>query len=222
MRPAEPAPPTTADRPRVPRPALFLDRDGTLTEPRHYPSHPDDLVLQRDIGPPLHVLQRAGFALVVVTNQSGLARGLFDSTTLEAMHHRLRGLLRRQGVSLDGIYTCPHHPQAVIPRYRGTCPCRKPAPGMLHRAAHDLNLDLARSWTIGDSACDISAGHQAGTHTALAASRPVGDIPPDVQAESTAEVLCQLQQHLLAHRGPTRPRPEHGCGDCLRECLRQQ
>lgn len=109
--PTSPTPTANADRLR----AVFLDRDGTLTEPRHYPSHPDELVLQQDIGQPLRALQHAGFALVVVTNQSGLARGLFDAAALDAMHHRLRALLARHGVRLDGIYACPHHPEARCP-----------------------------------------------------------------------------------------------------------
>ncbi|MGI5438811.1 D-glycero-alpha-D-manno-heptose-1,7-bisphosphate 7-phosphatase [Streptomyces shenzhenensis] len=179
---------------------MFLDRDGTLTEPRRYPSHPDDLVLQPDIGSPLRALQHAGFALVVVTNQSGLARGLFDIAALGAMHHRLRALLVRQGVQLDGIYACPHHPDGTVPRYRSVCPWRKPSPGMLHQAAHDLDLDLSASWMVGDSAVDVDAGHRAGTRTALVGSQPLPDVMPDVHRETTSETLHQVLRSFL--RGP--------------------
>lgn len=177
---------------------MFLDRDGTLTEPRHYPSHPDELVLQPDIGLPLRALQHAGFALVVVTNQSGLARGLLDTAALDAMHHRLRALLDRHGVRLDGIYACPHHPDGTVPRYRMVCSCRKPAPGMLHQAAHDLDLDLPASWMVGDSSCDIGAGHRAGTCTALVSSQPLPDVTPGVHRATTSDTLYQVLRCVLA------------------------
>ncbi|MFI7356166.1 D-glycero-alpha-D-manno-heptose-1,7-bisphosphate 7-phosphatase [Streptomyces avidinii] len=180
---------------------MFLDRDGTLTEPRHYPSHPDELVLQPDIGAPLRALQNAGFALVVVTNQSGLARGLFNTDALDAMHDRLRALLGHRGVRLDGIYACPHHPDGIVPGYRSVCRCRKPAPGLLHQAAQDLGLDLSRSWMVGDSACDIGAGHRARTRTALIGTQPLDDVAPDVQRATTFEALCQVL------RAPPQRRP---------------
>ncbi|WP_119581138.1 HAD family hydrolase [Streptomyces europaeiscabiei] len=201
MRQDEPAPsaPTTgAGRPC--RRAVFLDRDGTLTEPRHYPSHPDELVLQPDIGLPLRALQHAGFALVVVTNQSGLARGLLDTAALDAMHHRLRAPLARHGVRLDGIYACPHHPDGTVPRYRRLCSCRKPAPGMLHQAAHDLDLDLSASWMVGDSSCDINAGHRAGTCTALVGSQPLPGVTPGVHRATTSDTLYEVVRCFLAGR----------------------
>ncbi len=110
------------------RKAVFLDRDGTLTEPRHYPSRPGDLVLQPDIGPPLRALQHEGWTLVVVTNQSGVARSFLTITDLEAMHERLGALLVAQDVRLDGIYACPHHPNGTVPAYRRPCPRRNPLP----------------------------------------------------------------------------------------------
>ncbi|MGC5263984.1 D-glycero-alpha-D-manno-heptose-1,7-bisphosphate 7-phosphatase [Streptomyces cyaneofuscatus] len=173
---------------------MFLDRDGTLTEPRHYPSRPDDLVLQPDIGPPLRALQHAGWALVVVTNQGGIARGFFTTSALNAMHERLRALLDLYGVRLDGIYACPHHPDGTVPGYRSPCPCRKPAPGMLYQADRDLHLDLTRSWTVGDSPCDIAAGRAAGTRTALVGKRPYGGEPPDIHYEATAKALQVVRE----------------------------
>ncbi|MER6331789.1 HAD family hydrolase [Streptomyces sp. NPDC001034] len=156
----------------APRPAVFLDRDGTLTEARHYPTRPSDLVLQPGIGPWLRTLREThGAALVVVTNQSGLARALFTDRDLEAMHRHLRDELARVGVELDGIYTCPHHVDGVVPELTRRCPCRKPEPGMLLRAATDLCLDLARSWMIGDFATDVEAGHRAGCRTAWVGPR---------------------------------------------------
>jgi D-glycero-D-manno-heptose 1,7-bisphosphate phosphatase len=179
------------------RRAVFLDRDGTLTDPRHYPTHPEDLVLHPGIGPPLRALQEEEIALVVVTNQSALARGLLRESALAAMHQHLRELLARQGVQLDGIYVCAHHPDGAVARFRRSCDCRKPAPGMLHQAATDLALDLTQSWMIGDSACDIEAGRRAGTHTALAAPAPLPDIAPDLYAPTTTRALAAIHQSLL-------------------------
>ncbi|WP_053729068.1 D-glycero-alpha-D-manno-heptose-1,7-bisphosphate 7-phosphatase [Streptomyces sp. WM6378] len=174
------------------RPAVFLDRDGTLTEPRHYPSRPEDLVLQADIGPPLRALQRYGFALIVVTNQSGLARGLIDEVAIAPMHRRLRELLARHRVQLDGIYLCPHHPGGTVPRFSIACSCRKPAPGMLHQAAGDLGCDLSSSWMVGDSVCDIEAGHGAGTRTALVGPQPLAGVAPTLYRTSTAQALTAI------------------------------
>ena len=148
-------------------PAIFLDRDGTLVYPRHYPSRPEELQLYEGIGPGLRLLQRAGFKLVVITNQSGIARGLFGVRELERMHRHLRAALARQAVRLDGIYFCPHHPDGVLPALAVRCNCRKPRPGMLLHAADDLKLDLERSWIVGDILDDIEAGKRAGCRGVL-------------------------------------------------------
>lgn len=183
---------TAADTTSLRRRAVFLDRDGTLTEPRHYPSHPDDLVLQPGIGPPLRAIQNAGFALVVVTNQSGLARGLFHEAALDMVHQRLRSLLARHGVQLDGIYVCPHHPDGTVPHFGVICQCRKPAPGMLRQAAQDLGLALSESWMIGDSVCDVDAGRRAGTRTALIGPQPLAAVTPDLHRATAASALSQV------------------------------
>ncbi|MFD4535460.1 D-glycero-alpha-D-manno-heptose-1,7-bisphosphate 7-phosphatase [Kitasatospora sp. NPDC058397] len=174
------------------RKAVFLDRDGTLTEPRHYPSHPAELVLQPGIEAPLLALQQAGYALVVVTNQSGVARGFFTAETMSAMHDRLTLLLAHHGVHLDAVYACPHHPEGTLPAYQSACQCRKPAPGMLHQAAHDLGLDLTRSWMVGDSPSDVAAGQRAGTHTALVGRQALNCPRPDLQSSTTYDVLRRL------------------------------
>ena len=147
--------------------ALFLDRDGTLVHPGHYPSQPEQLRLYHGIGPELRILQEAGMRLVVITNQSGLARGYFTKADLERMHEHLGSMLARWNVQLDGIYYCPHHVDGIIPELAIQCDCRKPQPGMVLRAATDLRLDLACSWFVGDILDDIEAGKRAGCHTIL-------------------------------------------------------
>lgn len=149
------------------RRAVFLDRDGTLVHPRHYPSRPEDLHLYAGIGPLLRPLQRAGFALVVVTNQSGLARGLFTEADLGRMHNHLSRELAGQDVHLDGIYYCPHHPDGTVAGLAQSCACRKPRPGMILRAAAELGLDPVGSWFVGDILDDVEAGNRAGCRTIL-------------------------------------------------------
>ena len=155
--------------------ALFLDRDGTLVHPRHYPSRPADLLLYEGIGPLLRGVQEAGLRLVVITNQSGLARGLFTEDDLDRMHAHLANELARFGVRLDGVYYCPHHVEGAIPTLAVACDCRKPQPGMLLRAAADLDLDLTRSWFVGDVLDDVEAGARAGCRTVLV---DLGTEPP--------------------------------------------
>jgi D-glycero-D-manno-heptose 1,7-bisphosphate phosphatase len=147
--------------------AVFLDRDGTLVYPRHYPSQPEDLVLYDGIGPQLRALGEAGFKLVVITNQSGIARGYFTESDLERMHDYLCAELATLGVHVDGIYYCPHHTEGTVPGLSVDCNCRKPAPGMLLNAAADLDLDLTRSWMVGDILDDVEAGRRAGSRTIL-------------------------------------------------------
>ncbi|MEU3771947.1 HAD family hydrolase [Streptomyces sp. NPDC032472] len=163
------------------RAAVFLDRDGTVTEPRHYPSRPEDLVLQQGVGRALRELEDRGWALVIVTNQSGLARGLFPLQGLDAMHRHLRTLLAEYGVTLDGIYACPHHEDGAVDGLSFRCGCRKPEPGLLRWAAEELDLDLSASWMVGDFASDIEAGRRAGCRTAW-----VGRPPPYDPAGTTA------------------------------------
>lgn len=147
--------------------AIFLDRDGTLVHRRHYPSRPEDLRLYDGIGTRLRALQEMGFRLVVITNQSGVARGFFTRDDLERMHAHLRNDLARSGVRLDGIYYCPHHPDGVVPGLAVRCGCRKPRPGMLLRAAEELYLTLEASWLVGDILDDVEAGNRVGCRSVL-------------------------------------------------------
>jgi D-glycero-D-manno-heptose 1,7-bisphosphate phosphatase len=176
------------------RPAIFLDRDGTVVEPRHYPRRPHELRIYPGVAPELRLLQDSGFALVLVTNQSGLARGLFQKPDLERMHHYLREELSSSGVKLDGIYYCPYHPDGIVPNLAVACGCRKPQPGMLLNAADDLQLDLLSSWFVGDILDDIEAGHRAGCRTVLVdlGTEPEPrrhDRTPDYVAPNTVEAL---------------------------------
>ncbi|MBX5492112.1 MAG: HAD family hydrolase [Chloroflexi bacterium] len=175
-------------------PALFLDRDGTLAWPYHYPSRPEHLRLYPDLAPELTWFQARGWRLVVVTNQSGLARGYFDAAALERLHAHLRTMLAAAGVRLDAIYHCPHHPQGVVPGLARACDCRKPAPGLLLRAAGELGLDLAASWMIGDILDDVEAGHRAGCRAVLV---DLGTEPRPTTALRWPDYVARDTRHAL-------------------------
>ena len=179
-----------------PRPAVFLDRDGTLIEEVNYLAHPDQVRLIPGAAEAVARLNRAGWPVVVVTNQAGVARGYFPEDRIAVVHSHLAGLLAAFGARVDAFYHCPHHPTEGVGQYRVVCECRKPRPGMLLAASAELRLDLARSWVVGDKLCDLAAGAAAGCVTLLvrtghggkavlpadtSALRLVGDLP-DISA----------------------------------------
>lgn len=147
--------------------AVFLDRDGTINEETGYMDRLEKLKLVPVAAEAIRLINASGMKAVVVTNQSGVARGLFDEAFVDAVHTRLREMLRAEGAFLDGIYFCPHHPTEGRERYLMTCDCRKPAPGLLLRAAADLHLDPDRSYMVGDTLKDIEAGARAGARGVL-------------------------------------------------------
>lgn len=149
------------------RAAVFFDRDGTLIEDPGYLNHPDQVQVLEGAPEVLKELKLLDYLTVVVTNQSGVARGIVSEEMLGRIHERLAELLARKEASLDGIYYCPYHPEGVIPKYRQDSDWRKPAPGMLLAAAEEMDIDLTRSWMIGDSQRDIEAGRRAGCRTIL-------------------------------------------------------
>jgi D-glycero-D-manno-heptose 1,7-bisphosphate phosphatase len=147
--------------------AVFLDKDGTLVEDVPYNVDPGRIRLMPGVVEGLRVLHTAGYRLLVVSNQSGVARGYFTEDALAAVEQRLRELLAEAEVPLTGFYYCPHHPGGVVPAYAFACCCRKPEPGLLIRAASELSLDLGRSWLVGDILDDVEAGRRAGCRTVL-------------------------------------------------------
>ncbi len=143
------------------RPAVFLDRDGTLIVERCYPSHPDQVQLLPGAAEAIESLRRAGYACVVVTNQSGVGRGMLTEAQMHSVNDEMTRQLAAAGTVLDGLYYCTLAPQGKS-KTAVEHPDRKPGPGMLFRAAAELRLDLAASWVIGDSVSDFLAGQNAG------------------------------------------------------------
>ena len=150
--------------------AVFFDRDGTLTREGEWLRHPSELELVPGVGAALARLHAAGLKLVMVTNQSAVARGLITLAELDLIHDHLRALLAQDGGVLDGIYSCPHHPTEGIAPFRRECDCRKPKPGLVLQAARELGLDCHASWMVGDAARDLEAGWAAGTRGILVAT----------------------------------------------------
>ena len=137
------------------RPAVFLDRDGTINEQMGYINHISRFAMLPRAAAAIRVLNDNDVPVVVITNQSGLARGYFPDTLLDAVHDKMNHLLAKEGAHVDGIYVCPHHPEAKQEQYRITCECRKPKTGLLITAAQELGIDLSRSYVVGDRWSDL-------------------------------------------------------------------
>ena len=144
------------------RPAIFFDRDGTLNEEVGYAGRPEEFHIFPWAAAAVRRVNQAGWAAVLITNQAGVAKGLYPEANVDLLHRLLAEHLAHAGARLDGVYYCPHHPLGTVAGYGGPCDCRKPAPGMLRQAAAELHLDLPASWVIGDRVHDIGAAHAVG------------------------------------------------------------
>ncbi len=181
------------------QPAVFMDRDGCLTEEVGYVNHPSRIRLLPRTAEAVRRLNQAGVAAVMVTNQTGIARGYFSEETLHAANARMRTELEAGGARLDGVYVCMHHPTEGEPPYRADCDCRKPRPGLLNRAAAELGLDLRASVMVGDKFSDVAAGHAAGAAGVLVLTgygrgeweyaRHAQDVKPDHVAEDLLDAV---------------------------------
>lgn len=191
------------------QPAVFFDRDNTLIEDPGYIRDPDQVRLFPDAAPAIVRLRRAGYRIVIVTNQSGIARGLLDEDQLAAVHLRLRELLEQQGAGLDAVYFCPYldSPAASVAKYRQASHLRKPEPGMLLQAARDLDLDLKRCWMIGNASRDVEAGRRAGCRTILLSRNGTAEDArrdgPDLLVESLLEAAQMVIKTDVSSMSPT-------------------
>ncbi|MGB9612601.1 MAG: D-glycero-beta-D-manno-heptose 1,7-bisphosphate 7-phosphatase [Candidatus Margulisiibacteriota bacterium] len=150
--------------------AVFLDRDGTIVEDVGYLNRPDQIKFIPGAIKAIKMLNQAGYKVVVISNQAGVAKGLITEDMLQTIDKVLHKFILNGGAHLDGVYYCPHHPEEGVYPYRQACECRKPHPGLIKRAHRDLNIDLSSSFMVGDKATDIEAGKNAGTKTILVLS----------------------------------------------------
>ncbi len=181
-----------------PQRAIFLDRDGVINLDTDLIKHPDEMQVYPFAGSAIRRINLSDFISVVVTNQSAVARGLTDLVGMGAIHARMDRQLAAQGAFVDALYFCPHHPHGGFPEerpeYKISCSCRKPSPGMLWAAADRFNIDLARSWMIGDSPRDIEAGQVAGVRTVRVRTGH-GAVPgpePDFWADNLEDAVARI------------------------------
>ena len=184
-------------------PTVFLDRDGTLIEEVGYLSHLDRIVLYPWSIESVKLLNRAGFKVVVVTNQAGVARGLFDEDFIDEAHRFLDQKFGDGGAMIDKFYYCPHHPEASVEAYRSECDCRKPKAGMLWKAAQELQLELSHSFVIGDRLSDLRLGQAVGARSLLVRTgygeTTARELTDDVEVAYTAPELMTAVAWILRH-----------------------
>ena len=164
------------------RPAVFLDRDGTLIEERGYLDRLDMLEIFPWTSDAIRLLNRAGFATVVITNQAAIGRGIIDEPFLRLVHDTMDARFAAGGARIDAYYFCPHHPDA-------SCTCRKPAPGMIERACREMQLDPRRSVMVGDRWLDVACGHAAGTRSVLVRTGHGGHEEEQAPAGARADAI---------------------------------
>jgi len=184
------------------RPAIFIDRDGTISDEIGYVNHASRFRVFPWAVDAIRLVNRSGRLAVMVTNQAGVARGYFPERVVQDVHARLLDTLAQGDARLDGLYYCPHHPQAGEAPYRQDCDCRKPKPGLLQRAAADLGIDLASSWVIGDRLGDLQVAWAVGARGAMVKSGyGRGELenhaaswsrPPDLVAEHLLEAVSRI------------------------------
>jgi len=187
--------------------AIFLDRDDTLIEDPGYINDPEQVKLLDGVPEALIQLKALRYKLIIVTNQSAVAHGIVTEKVLGEIHSRLKQLLAEKNAYLDRIYYCPYHPEGVVPKYRKESNSRKPSPGMLLKAADEMDIDLDQSWCIGNSSRDVEAGLRAGCKTILidmppshqrqpASSISLAGVNPDYRAVNIKEAVNIIKKHL--------------------------
>ena len=152
------------------RPAVFIDRDGTISEEVGYVNHPSRFRLFPYSAEAIRILNDSGWLAIVVTNQAGVARGYFSEDVIRKIHQHLVSALHAESARLDAIYYCAHHPSVGEPPYRLDCDCRKPKPGLIEQAGRDFEIDMAASWIAGDRYSDVELARNAGLRSAFVLS----------------------------------------------------
>jgi D-glycero-D-manno-heptose 1,7-bisphosphate phosphatase len=186
----------------VAAPAVFIDRDGTLIEEAGYLNELSRLVFFPFSVDAVRQFNRGGFKVVVITNQAGIARGIVSEAFVAAAHAHISERMEAGGATIDAYYHCPHHPAGIVAGLSRPCECRKPRPGLLLQAAADLDLDLERSFVIGDRWHDLEAGHAAGTRALLVrtgyGARDEGAPKTGVQADAVVDNLAAAAAWILS------------------------
>jgi D-glycero-D-manno-heptose 1,7-bisphosphate phosphatase len=197
------------------KPAVFIDRDGTIIDEMGYVVPGSDVRVYPFSAAAIARLSEAGFPVVVITNQGGIALGMYDHAFVEQTHQRLADTLARSGAPITAWYFCPHHPEGTVAEFTCACECRKPNTGLLDAAARDLDLDLSRSWVIGDQWRDIELARRAGARGILVRTGYGGGLehnwPKDVERPPVVcDDLMAAARHILAVTGRDAQVEDHG------------
>jgi D-glycero-D-manno-heptose 1,7-bisphosphate phosphatase len=174
--------------------AVILDRDGTINEDRGYIYRPEDFVFLPGVPEAVRTMREKGYAVIVITNQSGVARGFFTTDDVERLHKHMQNELQKYGARVDGVYYCPHLPNGAVKEFAAECRCRKPETGLFERAVREFDIDAGRSYAVGDRLRDILPGRKLGMRTAL--------LSPD---GATADAVDAVYADLLAFAREARP-----------------
>jgi len=186
--------------------AVFLDRDGTINEEMGYINHPDRFIVFPFVAESIKIFNELGLKVVVVTNQSGVARGYFSESLVKELHEKLQAKMKDEGAKIDAIYYCPHHPKEGWGKYKVDCTCRKPKPGMILKAAEEHNLDISKSYMIGDRYKDILfaknlniksgfvlTGYGLGEYTF---DKMKWEYEPDLIGENLLDIARKIKSHI--------------------------
>ncbi|MBW1823854.1 MAG: HAD family hydrolase [Deltaproteobacteria bacterium] len=202
--------------------AVFMDRDGTISEEVGYLNELDQLRLIPKSVEAIKLINESGLMAIVITNQSGVARGYFTEEMVHRVHEKMEKLLDERDVHLDGIYHCPHHPEGVVESYRKTCNCRKPASGLLKKASKDHGIDLAASYIVGDKLIDIELAYKVGAKGILVLTgygkdelEKINDVP-EIRPAYVADTLFDAAKWIINDLGVK----SDGNPDCKIECHR--
>jgi D-glycero-D-manno-heptose 1,7-bisphosphate phosphatase len=180
--------------------AVFLDRDGTIDKDVNFCRRPEDFELLPTAGEAVRLLNNHGFKVIVITNQSGIARGYFNEQTLACIHQKMADELGRYTAKLDAVYYCPHHPD-------DGCNCRKPKTALFRQAAREMDIELGLSYVVGDSSIDIKAGKALGCRTCLVTTGPKQETDRLSPSDYTADRLVEAAQWIIRDAQSARPNP---------------
>ena len=181
------------------RAAIFLDRDGVINIDHGYVHKPEEFQFIEGVFTACRNFLEKGFRLIVITNQAGIARGYYDEAQFESLNEWMLARFATEGVEISGVYYCPHHPDKGVGDYLTSCQCRKPAPGMLQKAAKEHDIDLKNSFLIGDRCSDIDAGYAAGLQHCymVKTGKPMGECSP-LSADDIFVDLLAVSNHICA------------------------
>ncbi|WP_457627662.1 D-glycero-beta-D-manno-heptose 1,7-bisphosphate 7-phosphatase [Persephonella sp.] len=177
--------------------AVFLDRDGVINEDYGYVHRIEDFHIYPEVFPALRMLQDAGYRLLIVTNQSGIAVGYYTEEDFKKVTGYMLEIFKKEGIYIDKVYYCPHHPEGIIPEYTMKCDCRKPASGMIRQGIKEFNIDPASSFLIGDKENDIRAAHKEGIKAALVKTGQGMKYVDNTEADYIGENILDVVENFI-------------------------